>query len=99
MLHSRETINTNSIVFDLTRSGLKPTIYSTGEEHANHYTTTIYSTGEEHANHYTTTIYSTGEEHANHYTTNVITQKTAVHRINMHCEGKLKLMSHKTNGH
>jgi hypothetical protein len=39
MLHSRETINTNSIVFDLTRSGLKPTIYSTGEEHANHYTT------------------------------------------------------------
>ena len=34
-----EATNTNFIVFGLTRSGLKPTIYHTRGEHANHYTT------------------------------------------------------------
>ena len=36
---SKETSNTNSIVFDLTRPGLEPMIYRTRGEHANHYTT------------------------------------------------------------
>ena len=36
---SREATNTNFIVFGLTRSGLKPTIYRTREEHANYYST------------------------------------------------------------
>ena len=36
---SGEATNINFIVFALTRSGLKPTIYCTGGEHANHYTT------------------------------------------------------------
>ena len=34
-----EATNTNFIVFGLTRSGLEPTIYRTGGEDANHYTT------------------------------------------------------------
>ena len=34
-----EAINTNFIVFGLTRSGLEPTIYHTQGEHAYHYTT------------------------------------------------------------
>jgi hypothetical protein len=34
-----EATNTNFIVFGLTRSGLKPTIYRTQGENANHYTT------------------------------------------------------------
>ena len=38
---SRETTNTNSIVFGLTRSGLEPTIYRTLGEHVNHYTTDV----------------------------------------------------------
>ena len=33
-----EATNTNCIVFSLTRSGLKPTIYRTRCEYANHYT-------------------------------------------------------------
>jgi hypothetical protein len=36
---SGEATNINFIVFALTRSGLKPMIYCTGGEHANHYTT------------------------------------------------------------
>ena len=36
---SEEAINTNFIVFDLTRSGLEPTIYFTRGKYANHYTT------------------------------------------------------------
>jgi hypothetical protein len=36
---SGEAINTNLIGFGLTQSGLKPTIYHTRDEHANHYTT------------------------------------------------------------
>ena len=36
---SGEATNTNFIVFGLTRSGLKPTIYRTQGEPANHYTT------------------------------------------------------------
>jgi len=36
---SRETTNTNLIVFGLTRLGLKPMIYCTLGEHTNHYTT------------------------------------------------------------
>ena len=36
---SLEAINTNFIVFGLTRLGLEPTIYHTPGEHANHYTT------------------------------------------------------------
>ena len=35
-LLSREATNTNLIVFGLTRSGIGPTIYRTGVEHANH---------------------------------------------------------------
>ena len=78
-MFSGEATNTNCIAFDLTKSGLEPTIYLTRGEHANHYTTeaeglepTIYLTRGEHANHYTTdepTIYHTRGEHANHYTT------------------------------
>jgi hypothetical protein len=44
----------------LSEEELKPTIYHTRGEHANHYTT------DEHANHYTT------DEHANHYTTDAV---------------------------
>jgi hypothetical protein len=36
---SGEATNTNFIVFGFTQSGLKPTIYRTRDEHANHYTT------------------------------------------------------------
>jgi hypothetical protein len=36
---SGEATNTNLIVFGLTRLGLKPTIYRTIGEYANHYTT------------------------------------------------------------
>jgi hypothetical protein len=36
---SREATNTNFIVFGLILLGLEPTIYRTGGEHANHYTT------------------------------------------------------------
>jgi hypothetical protein len=36
---SGEATHTNFIVFGLTRLGLEPTIYRTGGEHANHYTT------------------------------------------------------------
>jgi hypothetical protein len=36
---SGEATNTNLIVFGLTRSVLKLTIYRTRDEHANHYTT------------------------------------------------------------
>ena len=36
---SGEATNTNFIVIGLTRSGLEPTIYRAGGEHANHYTT------------------------------------------------------------
>ena len=36
---SGEAANTNFIVIGLTRLGLKPTIYCTQGEHANHYTT------------------------------------------------------------
>ena len=36
---TREATNTNFIVFGLTRSGLKPTIYHTRGEHTNHYST------------------------------------------------------------
>jgi hypothetical protein len=39
MLPSGEALNTNFIVFGLTRSELEPTIYHTRGEHANHYTT------------------------------------------------------------
>ena len=39
MLISGEATNTNLIVFGLTRSGLKPTIYRTRGKHANHYST------------------------------------------------------------
>jgi hypothetical protein len=38
-MFSGEAINTNFIVFGLTRPGIKPTIYCTQGEHANHYTT------------------------------------------------------------
>ena len=38
---SGEATNTNCIVFGLTRSGLEPTSYRTGGEHANHY---VYAT-------------------------------------------------------
>jgi hypothetical protein len=38
-MFSGEVTNNNFIVFGLTRSGLKPTIYHTWGEHANHYTT------------------------------------------------------------
>jgi hypothetical protein len=41
MLLSGEATNTNLIVFGLTRSGLKPTIYRTRGEHANHYSTDV----------------------------------------------------------
>jgi hypothetical protein len=44
---SGEAINTNFIVFGLTRPGLKPTIYHTRGEHANHYAIdAVYSTEE-----------------------------------------------------
>ena len=36
---SREAKDSNVIVFNLTRSGLEPTIYRTRGEHANYYTT------------------------------------------------------------
>ena len=36
---SAQAANTNIIVFDLTRSGLEPSIYSTRGEHANQYST------------------------------------------------------------
>jgi hypothetical protein len=36
---SEEATNTNFLVFDLTRPGLKSTIYHTRGEHTNHYTT------------------------------------------------------------
>jgi hypothetical protein len=36
---SGEAINTNFIVFGFTRPRLEPTIYFSGGEHANHYTT------------------------------------------------------------
>jgi len=38
---SGEATNTNLIVFGLTRWGLKPTIYLTRGEHANHYITRV----------------------------------------------------------
>jgi len=38
---SGEAANTNLIVFGLTRSWYKPTIYRTDDEHANHYTTNV----------------------------------------------------------
>jgi hypothetical protein len=56
---SGEATNTNFIVFGLTRPELKPMIYHTQGEHANHYTTdepTIDHTRGEHANHYTTDV-------------------------------------------
>ena len=34
--------NINFIVFDLTQMGLKPTIYLTQDEQANHYTTDVF---------------------------------------------------------
>jgi hypothetical protein len=37
--HFVEATNTNFVVVGFTRSGLKPTIYHTRGEHANHYTT------------------------------------------------------------
>jgi hypothetical protein len=41
---SGEATNTDFIVFGLIRLGLKPTIYHTQGEHANHYTTdAVYS--------------------------------------------------------
>jgi len=40
---SRQSTNTNFIVFGLTRSELEPTIYYTGGEHAKHYTTDAVS--------------------------------------------------------
>jgi hypothetical protein len=45
MLHSTEATNTNFIVFALTRLGLQPTIYYTGDGHANHYTTDAVLSG------------------------------------------------------
>jgi hypothetical protein len=36
---SGQAVNDNFIVFGLTRAGLKPTIYHTQGEHANHYAT------------------------------------------------------------
>ena len=38
-LAKKQQINTNFIVFGLIRTRLKPTIYRTRGEHANHYTT------------------------------------------------------------
>jgi hypothetical protein len=38
---SGEATNTNFIVFGLTEPGLKPTIYRTQGEHANHYATDV----------------------------------------------------------
>ena len=38
---SGEAMNTNFIVFELTRSGLELMIYQTLGEHANHYTTDV----------------------------------------------------------
>ena len=38
-MRSRETTDTNFIDFDFTRPRLESTIYRTGSEHANHYTT------------------------------------------------------------
>jgi hypothetical protein len=38
-MFSGEVTNTNFIVFGFTQSGLKPMIYRTRGEHANHYTT------------------------------------------------------------
>jgi hypothetical protein len=40
-------INTNFIVFGLTRSGLEPTIYRTQGEHANHYATDAVTQNED----------------------------------------------------
>ena len=36
-----EAANTNFLVFDWTRPGLKPMIYHTRGEHTNHYTTDV----------------------------------------------------------
>ena len=36
-----KALNTNFIVFDLTRPELNPTIYHILDEHANHYTTDV----------------------------------------------------------
>jgi hypothetical protein len=41
---SEEAGNTNFIAYDLTRSGLEPTIYHTGGKHAIYYTTYAIST-------------------------------------------------------
>ena len=81
---SGDATNINFIVFDLTRSGFEPTIYSTRDEHANLDLTrsglepTIYSTRGEHANLDLTrsglepTIYCTRGEHANHWSTDAV---------------------------
>jgi hypothetical protein len=50
---SGEESNTNSIVYGLTRLGLKPYIYHTQGEHANHYTTDVV----EHFYIYRTSLY------------------------------------------
>jgi hypothetical protein len=41
MFNSGEATNTNFTVFGLTRSRLKPMIYRTQGEHANHYSTNV----------------------------------------------------------
>jgi hypothetical protein len=43
-MQSGEATNTIFIVFDLTQSGLEPTIYRTQGDHANHYTTDAITT-------------------------------------------------------
>jgi len=40
---SEEATNANFVIFVLTRPVLKPTIYDTRGEHANHYTTDVVS--------------------------------------------------------
>jgi hypothetical protein len=44
---SGEAININFKTFGLTRPGLEPTIYRTGDEHAKHYTTDAVNTGKD----------------------------------------------------
>ena len=72
---SGEATNTNFIVFGLTRWQWKPMIYSTRDEHSNHYTTdgdgNPGSTAPETSTLTITPlkprIYSTRDEHSNHY--------------------------------